>query len=152
MKLLAVDFGMKRIGFAIGNTLAGTASPIEPLNRKNSKQVLQHIAALVSEYDISQILMGYPLHMDGTATYITTQVEHFTRRLKKAMEPDIPVQYVDERLSSFEAQEELKSMTLSPGKKHKQYIDSMSAVILLRRFMESPQPPKELEPTDNGDH
>ncbi|MCP5047101.1 MAG: Holliday junction resolvase RuvX [bacterium] len=139
MKLLAIDFGMKRIGFAIGNTGIGTATPIDPVTRKNSKQVIAYIKELVTDYDITGIVVGYPLHMDGTRSSTTEQVEHFTRRLKKTFEPSVTVQWVDERLSSFEAEEELKAIKLSL-KKRKGIVDSMSAVVILRRFMETSTP------------
>lgn len=135
MKLLAVDFGMKRMGFAIGNTTINTATPIDPLTYKNTKHAVEHIKQLTAEYDITQILIGYPLNMDGSKSSISGQVEHFTRRLKKALAPGITTQYIDERLSSFEAEQELKS--LHPDyKKRKKIIDSMSALMILRRFME----------------
>ena len=135
MKLLAIDFGMKRMGFAIGNTAINTAAPIDPLTYKNTNHALEHINRLITEYDITQILIGYPLNMDGTKSSITEQVEHFARRLKKTLAPGINTQYVDERLSSFEAEEELKS--LQPNyKKRKKILDSISALMILRRFME----------------
>lgn len=123
------------MGFAIGNTDINTAGPIDPITYKNTNQVLEHIKQLITGYDITQILIGYPLNMDGTKSSTTEQVEHFTRRLKKALAPGITTQYVDERLSSFEAEEELKA--LQPNyKKRKKIIDSMSALMILRRFME----------------
>ncbi len=135
MKILAVDFGMKRMGFAIGNTTINTAAPIDPLTYKNTNHALEHIKQLIAEYDITQILIGYPLNMDGTKSSITEQVEHFARRLEKTLTPGITTQYVDERLSSFEAEEELKPF--QPNyKTRKKIIDSMSALMILRRFME----------------
>jgi putative Holliday junction resolvase len=147
-KLLAVDFGMKRIGFAIGSTDLHTASPIEPITRKNSKQAIRHIEELVKDYDIERIVLGYPLHMDGTPGFITEQVEHFARRLKKAVEPAVNVDFVDERLSSFEAEEELKTLKPDP-RRRKAFIDSMAAVVLLRRFMETDGA---IDNLDNGDN
>ncbi len=135
-KLLAIDFGMKRMGFAVGNTGLQTASPIDPVMRKNSKQAIAYIKQLVTDYDIDGIVIGYPLHMDGTPGPITQQVDHFADRLKKAVEPAVPVDFVDERLSSFEAEEELKALKPKP-RKRKVLLDSMSAVILLRRYMET---------------
>jgi putative Holliday junction resolvase len=144
MNILSIDFGMKRVGFAIGNRLIGTATPLEPVNRKSSKQLVQHIRQLMENYDFSRIVIGYPTHMDGTATAITGEVEHFTRRLEKAFSPAIPIHRVDERLSSFEAQEALRTHPPT-GKKQKEVIDSMAAVIILKRFMES------TDIVDNGD-
>lgn len=135
MKILAVDFGMKRVGFAVGNALIQTAVPIEPVRRQSSKQVIARILELLDEYDINRIIIGYPLNMDGSKSTFTEQVEHFSRRLKKAVEPGVPVFFVDERLSSFEAEETLKS--LHPDyKKRKHIIDSMAAMVILQRFME----------------
>ena len=135
MKILAIDFGMKRMGFAVGNPTINTAAPIDPITYKDTNHALEHIKQLVSEYDITQILIGYPLNMDGTKSNITGQVEHFTRRLKKILAPGITTHYVDERLSSFEAEEELKTLQ-TDYKKRKKIIDSMSALMILRRFME----------------
>jgi putative Holliday junction resolvase len=135
MKILAIDFGMKRMGFALGNTDISTAVPIDPIAYKNTNLAIEHIEQLITGYDITQILIGCPLNMDGTKSSITQQVEHFTRRLKKTLAPGIPIQYVDERLSSFEAEEELKPLQAG-YKKRKKYLDSMSALVILRRFME----------------
>ena len=123
------------MGFAIGNANINTATPIAPITYKNTNHALEHIKQLITEYDITQILIGYPLNMDGTKSSSTEQVENFTRRLKKTLAPGITTQYVDERLSSFEAEEELKP--LHPNyKKRKKILDSMSALMILRRFME----------------
>jgi putative holliday junction resolvase len=135
MKILAIDYGLKRIGFAIGNSLIKTATPLEPLARKNSKQAVAYIKQLIIEYDISRIALGYPLNMDGTKSTMSEQVEHFSRRLQKALGPDMDIDLIDERLSSFEADETLKD--LHPNyKKRKKVIDSMSAVIILNRCMD----------------
>ena len=135
MKVLAIDFGMKRIGLAVGNTELQTASPLPPIIRKNSKQAIVEIKQWIYEYEIEQIAMGYPLHMDGTASGITEQVEHFTRRLQKSVGDSIGITFIDERLSSFEAEETLKPIH-HDYKKRKKHLDSMSALILLKRFME----------------
>ena len=141
MKILSIDFGLKRIGFAVGSRLLQTASPIEALARKSSKQVIQHIKHLIEEYDITQILVGYPLNMDGTPGSITQHVEHFSTRLRKAVEPEIPVQWIDERLSSFEAGQQLSQLKQGSAKrknkhkeKRKELLDSMSAVVILQRY------------------
>jgi len=135
MKILAIDFGMKRIGFAVGNPVILTATPLEPLIRKNSKQAVLYIKQLIDEYEIDHVLMGYPLHMDGARSSTTEHVENFTRHLRKALPEEIEIEFVDERLSSFEAEEQLKG--IQPDyRKRKKSLDSMSALILLKRFME----------------
>ena len=136
MKILAIDFGMKRMVFALGNTAINTAAPLDPLTYKNTKQALAHIKQLIDEYDINRVLLGYPLNMDGSKSETTQQVERFKTHLSKNLEPVIDIEYGDERLSSFEAEEQLKS--LHPHyKKRKRIVDSMSALVILRRYMET---------------
>ena len=98
------------MGFALGNTAIGTATPLDPLTYKNTKQAIVHIQQLIDEYDINRVLLGYPLNMDGSKSEITQQVERFKTYLNKILEPAIAIEYVDERLSSFEAEEQLKSL------------------------------------------
>ncbi len=135
MNLLAIDFGTKRMGFALGNTAINSAAPLDPFDYKNPNQVFDHINRLVDDYDITRVLIGYPLNMDGTKSTTTEEVERFAGKLKKNLAPGIAVDFVDERLSSFEAEETLKS--LHPDfKKRKKFLDSVSALLILRRFME----------------
>jgi putative Holliday junction resolvase len=134
MKILAIDFGLKRIGFAFGNTVIRTAVPIPPAVRKNKEEDIRCIKNLIDEYDIAKIIVGYPLNMDGTKSLITRQVENFTKELKKKTGMD--TEFVDERLTSFEAEEELKS--IQPDyKKRKKIIDSISAWLMLKSYVEN---------------
>ncbi len=135
-KVLSIDFGLKRIGFAVGNPQLGVANPIAPIIYKDFRQVIAHIQYLMTDYDVSRIVIGYPVNMDGSRCPMTQHVEHFTQRLKKSLAPFDAIEYVDERLSSLEADEELKAITPNP-KKRKVLLDSMAAVILLNRYMES---------------
>lgn len=135
MKILAVDFGMKRMGFAIGNTVIRTAAPIDPIARKDDTQDIRYIEHLIDEYDISKILIGYPLNMDGTKSNITFVVEAFAEKLKENIPGNIAVEFVDERLSSFEAEEMLKSHQ-QDYKKRKKVLDSISALVLLSSYID----------------
>ncbi|MCP4157592.1 MAG: Holliday junction resolvase RuvX [bacterium] len=134
MKILAIDYGLKRIGFAIGNPIIRTATPIDPIIRKNSKQAVDDIKQLVDEYDITKIIVGHPLNMDGSKSNITLQVENFAKKLKNKL--NIDTQLVDERLTSFEADEVLKNHQ-PDYKKRKKKLDSISASIILNSYMES---------------
>ena len=140
MKLLAVDFGMKRMGFAVGNSIIRTAAPIDPIVRKDDTQDIRYIEHLVDEYDISRVLIGYPLNMDGTKSGITLKVEAFAEKLKEKIPGNIAVEFVDERLSSFEAEEMLKSHQ-QDYKKRKKVLDSISAMVLLRSYFDQSKNP-----------
>lgn len=133
MKILSIDYGQKRLGFAIGSVELKTSIPIDHLNRKNLESDLKHIKDLIRNHDIGLVLIGLPLNMDGTKGKITREVENFYRFLKKKVRNKIEL--VDERLSSFEAEEILKTQ-ISNFKKRKGKIDSMSAVIILNQYFE----------------
>jgi len=133
MKILAIDFGKKRLGFALGDTIINIAIPLKQINRKNSAQDIQYIKDLIAEYDVEKIVAGYPLHMDGSKSKISAAVENFSRSLRN--KAHIPVDFIDERLTSFEAEELLK--THQPDyRKRKKVLDSISALVILRSYME----------------
>jgi putative Holliday junction resolvase len=134
MKILAIDFGMKRMGFAVGNAVLRTATPIAPMVRQNEQQDIIHIQSLVDAYDISKIIIGYPLNMDGTKSDFALRVEDFARQIKERLA--IEIEYVDERLTSFEADELLKEFQ-QDYKKRKKVLDSVSALVILRSYLES---------------
>ncbi|MFC2156145.1 Holliday junction resolvase RuvX, partial [Acidobacteriota bacterium] len=103
------------------------------IDRKNNSQDIQYIKNLIAEYDVEKIVTGYPLHMNGSKSKISTAVENFSRSLHK--KTHIPVDFVDERLTSFKAEELLK--THQPDyRKRKKVLDSISALVILRRYME----------------
>lgn len=133
MKILAIDFGKKRMGFALGDTVINTATPLKQIDRKNRTYDINYIKDLIAEYDIEKIVSGYPLHMNGTKSKICAEVESFSKTLRKKF--NITVDLIDERLTSFEAEELLK--THKPDyKKRKKNLDSISALIILRSYME----------------
>ena len=133
MRILAIDYGSKRMGFAIGNTMLKTANPLEPLSRKNLKYDIAHIRNLVTEYDIDTIVLGYPLNMDGSHSDISKKVDLFKDKLHEKLA--ITIELVDERLSSLEAESILKPIKRS-FMQRKKVLDSMAAVVILKDFME----------------
>jgi len=131
MKILGIDYGKKRLGFAVGSLLLKTPTPLNHLDRKSLKADLLYILDLIENHDIGKIVMGLPLNMDGTKGKITDEVEIFCKFLKKRV--NMKIDMVDERLTSFEAEEILKSQ-IPDFKKRKGKLDSMSAVIILNQY------------------
>ena len=131
MKILGIDFGIKRLGFAVGNLLIKVATPLEHLARKNINSDLLYINDLIEDHDIGKILIGLPLNMDGSKGAIVKEVENFYRFLKKRI--DIPIELIDERLTSFEAEEILKE-NIRDFKKRKGKVDSMSALVIINQY------------------
>ena len=142
MRILAIDYGTKRFGFAIGDTTINTASPIDQLDRKGIEMDIDYIKTIVEEYDISKVLIGYPLNMDGSKSEMAKKTilhilnpenwEKFSELLRSKI--DIEIELYDERLTTFEAEEILKSFQ-SDYQKRKNVKDSISALVLLRDYM-----------------
>jgi putative Holliday junction resolvase len=133
MRILAVDYGEKYLGIAVGHQLLKTVTPLPRISRKTLDGDIQQLKLIISEYDIEKIIMGYPLYMDGSKSKTVKKVEHFAAILRKSFNLD--VQFIDERLTSFEAEEYLKTM-IPDFITRKKYIDSVSAMIILRDFLE----------------
>ena len=108
MKVLAVDYGSKRIGLAVGNTLTRVATPLGQIAAGNMAVVLAEIQKRVGEFEIEQIVVGYPLNADGSRSRTCGQVDRFVNFLRKRLA--LPVALVDEKLSSFAAEEMAKEI------------------------------------------
>ena len=103
--LIAFDFGEKRIGSAVGQTLTGTAAPLETIRVRGTKPDWNAIDRLVSEWKPDALVVGLPLNMDGTEQWITRRAQRFADGLRSRS--GLPVHMVDERLSTREAWERL---------------------------------------------
>jgi len=133
--VLAFDYGRKNIGVAVGQTLTKTASALTVLRygetRESKKVLQQQIQKLIAEWKPSQLIVGWPLNMDGTESELCFDVKKFASQLEKGTA--IPIVFVDERLTSHEA----KQQQMSRGEKNyrKQPIDSEAARIMLEGWL-----------------
>ena len=103
--VLGFDFGEKRIGVAVGQELTGTARGITTLTSKNRQPDWEAISRLIEEWRPDLLVVGHPLHMDGSEQPLTHLAYRFGNRLSGRY--NLPVERVDERLSSYEAELEL---------------------------------------------
>ena len=134
MVILSLDYGEKRIGAAIGNTVTKTSSPVSPFLNRDKISNLNSIMELVRDYDVSRIVIGYPLNMDGTESLMSGKVKKFKNYI--SAHTGLEVLLVDERLTSFEAGEMLKD-SRGDIRKSKGLIDSVSAHIILTDYLET---------------
>ncbi len=139
--VLAFDFGTKRIGVAIGNTLTGTARPLVVLKASDGAPDWQQLAALVAEWRPVQLVVGLPLNMDGTESELSTRARRFANRLGGRL--SLPVTTVDERLSSFEARGEIMRSARRPGARPE--VDALAASLILETWLSE-------HSTDSNDH
>jgi len=133
MNILALDYGEKRVGVAIGNSISKTSTPIKSIVNKDRTSLVSNIKKIIQEYEIQFILIGYPLNMNNTESSLSRKVIKFKNKIK--VEAGLEIKLIDERLTSFEAEEMLKEIH-SDYRKRKEFIDSLSAHILLTDYLE----------------
>lgn len=130
--ILSIDFGLKRIGLAVSDQDRLFAFPHLVIQNNGLEKVLLEIVKIVDEKSIDLIVIGMPFNMDGSKGKMAKEVEEFIRGLKFKI--NIPVETVDERLSSFIAEENLKERGISQ-KGSKELIDKEAARLLLVDFL-----------------
>jgi len=133
MKVLAVDFGTKRIGLAVGDSQTRVATPLGQIAAHNRRHVLEEILKRVGEFEIGHIVVGYPLNMDGSRSHTCERVDQFINYLNKRVA--LPISRVDEKLSSFAAEEMGKEL-VNDYRQRKTFLDSLAAQVILQNFFE----------------
>src|SRR5688572_10125569 len=136
--ILAFDYGTRRIGVASGDTITRTARALTTLEW-NDGVPWAAISKLVREYQPAQFVVGLPWNMDGTPTLLTDASRAFGAELRARYNK--PVALVDERLSSREAESQLRDARASGHKKRRNThadVDMIAARILLEQWMENP--------------
>jgi putative pre-16S rRNA nuclease len=131
-RILAMDYGRKRIGLALSDELGLTAQPLTTLARTNRRNDLRRLREICRKHGVAQIIVGHPLHMTGAAGEMAAEAERFSARLQKEL--GIEVELVDERLTSWEAEQMAAEM--KPARRKRSPLDEMAAAILLRDHLE----------------
>ena len=133
-RVLGLDVGSKRIGLAVSDPLGITAQGLETLRRKNKRTDLEQLARIVRDYQVSEIVVGYPLRLSGAEGTQSEKMQHFAEDLRKQF--GLPVHLWDERLTSSQANRILREADLSI-KKRAGAVDRMAAVLILQNWMEA---------------
>lgn len=129
--VLAFDFGLKRIGVAVGDFELKMAHPLSTLEALTPAARLEKIAALVKEWQPVHLVVGEPFHMDGKPHKLTQSSRRFAQTLAEHFK--LPVTLVDERLSSYSANLDLNDMGVY-GQRQKPYIDQLAAQAILQSY------------------
>ncbi len=131
--ILGFDYGKKRIGIAVGQTLTRTAQALTTLQNRDSKPDWEAIQQLLEEWRPVRLVVGLPLHLDGKEQEMTRSARRFANQLHGRF--GLPVSHADERLSSVEA-EQILAETHGPGRYDKQAIDKLAAQLILQGWLE----------------
>ena len=132
--ILSFDFGEKRVGVAIGNTITNNIHPLETIETSKKIERYIKIESLLETWKPIQLIVGYPLNDDGSKSRMSSLAKKFGEKLKNKF--NIPVHFVDERFSSSEAELRLKALEKNL-KKRKHIIDQVAAMIILDSYFES---------------
>jgi putative Holliday junction resolvase len=133
--LLAFDFGTRRIGIAVGNTVTATARPLTTINDEKNDTRFSAIASLIQEWQPAALVVGLPCNDDGTPHELTALCRRFANRLKGRF--NLPTLLVDERYTSAAASTALGEEGIH-GRKQKSLIDQYAAQQILQAYFDEP--------------
>lgn len=133
-RILGVDFGRKRAGVAVSDSLLLLAHARETLHYRKRRELLEHLRAIIAAENIGLIVVGLPRHLSGEEGDLTAQVKDFAAELEA--QSRLPVITWDERLSSRQAERILREQN---PRKHrgKETIDQVAAVLILQSYLDS---------------
>jgi len=131
--IMAFDYGLRQIGVAIGNRTTSTAQALTTLQASDGIPRWEEIQSLLDEWQPQLIVVGLPLNMDGSNSELSLRSEKFGRRLQGRF--GLPVEYMDERLSSFEAKQQLQEEGHKGDYKHTP-ADALAAELILRSWLQ----------------
>jgi len=131
---LGLDVGSKRIGVAGCDGTGLIATGLTTIKRTSFEQDVSQFRELVEQREVQVLVIGLPYSMNGTLGFQARQVQKYARRLSAALQ--LPVEYVDERLTSFEAEQLLHAEKRSPSR-HKALIDRKAAAIILQQWLDT---------------
>ena len=134
MTIAALDLGRRRIGVAVTDAAAMAAHPIGIVERRALRHDLDAIAAMLRDRQVSAIVVGLPLNMDGSEGPAARGAKKFAERLADGL--GVKVEMFDERLTSFEARERLAEMPARKGTR-KTGLDALAAVVILEGWMQA---------------
>lgn len=132
-RVLGLDVGSKTIGLAVSDPLGITAQGLETIRRENKRLDFERLANTINQYQVSEIVVGYPLRLSGVEGAQAEKMQRFAEELRARF--SLPVHLWDERLTSTQANRLLREAEVSI-KKRSQAVDRMAAVLILQSWME----------------
>ena len=147
-RILALDYGTKRIGVALSDELGWTAQPLETFDRRTMDRDIAHIAALVRSHEVARVILGLPLQLDGRAGPAVEGMREFAAKLEAGL--PVPLVLWDERMTTKAAEDLLIAADVS-RKKRKGAVDRIAAAILLQSYLAAQTPDSSLDSGDGVD-
>ena len=134
MRILALDVGERRIGVALSDPTQTLARSLLVLDRRDDKEALKRVAALVREQGVERVVVGYPLSLRGDVGPQAERVGRFARALARVLE--VPVEMWDERYSTVDAERILREQGID-GRRRRRRIDATAAAVILQSYLDA---------------
>ena len=132
---MGVDFGLKRVGLAVCDSLHILATPLPVVYTKSMRTSIDRVAAAAKEQCVGGIVVGLPLNLDGSESVQSGRARAFARNLGKVT--GLPVELFDERLTTVEADELLIEAGVTKAAERAKLIDSMAAKVILQGYIDN---------------
>lgn len=132
-RAMGFDYGTRQIGVAVGQSLTCRAEPIAVLRARDGVPDWSQIERLIGEWKPDTLVVGLPLNMDGTPSEMSARAQKFARRLHGRF--NLPVDCIDERLTTFEAKQSLRDSGRTPASYRDNPVDSLAAALLLETWL-----------------
>lgn len=129
-RILAIDYGETRVGLALSDPLQIISSPYKVI--RNDENLISKINDVIEEKNVGKVILGLPYNLKGEYSQKTTEVKEFGDKLDESL--SVPLEYMDERYSTVEANEELKRLGYSI-KESREVVDKIAASIILKAYL-----------------
>ena len=134
-RVLGVDVGTVRVGLALSDPTGTLASPLETVRRAKNLSDVDRLVQLVVEHEVAEVVVGEPVHLSGASGASAADAANYAQELADRI-PDVPVNLIDERLSTVTAASHLREGGID-SRKQRQVIDQAAAVVILQQFLDS---------------
>ena len=135
-RILGLDYGTKTVGVAVSDPLFLTAQGVEIIRREKPtklRRTLARIEELIAEYEVTSIVLGYPMHLNGDEGDRCQATKEFKEILEKRTK--LPVTLVDERLTTVEADDIMFESGITDRHERKKYVDKIAAMLILQDYL-----------------
>jgi len=134
VRIMAIDYGTKRLGVAISDPGCTMAHPLKTVAVHADGSHMDELLKITTDYEVKRVIVGLPLNMDGSVSEIAREVMSWAQNLEIFL--DLPVEFFDERLSSFDAHELLMAHQVR-GRKRRKVVDKIAASLILKEYLDT---------------
>ncbi len=132
-RILAIDYGQRRIGIAVSDPLRIVAQPLPTIVVQNIQQIMRELQKIISEKNVAEIVVGLPFHLKGTQGEAALAVDKFVQMLEHHFK--LPVHRWDERFTSLAAEKTIREMGKSPSR-NREKVDQIAAQLILQGYLD----------------